>query len=153
MVFVEGVVDGPPGPREAWGSNDVSALDEQTGTIRWHYRSPNGQFASIGSLERGITGTYDGGVLSAGAGLQLNDRFPCERRQHPLANAHDRTRRNRTDRLQRKIPLGGHFRGMDSRSTRNRRRSSRTIHPGNPPPRHRPVIIGSYALFIAKTTP
>ena len=63
MVFVEGVIDGPIGPREAWGSNDVSALDEQTGTIRWHYRSPNGQFASIGSLERGITGTYDGGVL------------------------------------------------------------------------------------------
>jgi len=63
LVFVEGVTDGPVGPREAWGYNDVTALDEQTGTLRWHYRSPNGQFASIGSLERGITGTYDGGVL------------------------------------------------------------------------------------------
>jgi outer membrane protein assembly factor BamB len=63
LVFVEGANDGPIGPREAWGSNDVSALDEQTGTIRWHYRSPSGQFTNIGSLERAITGTYDGGVL------------------------------------------------------------------------------------------
>jgi outer membrane protein assembly factor BamB len=63
MIFVEGVNDGPPGPREAWGNNDVSALDEQTGTVRWHWRSLSGVFTAVGSKERGITGTYDGGVL------------------------------------------------------------------------------------------
>ncbi|HTA38984.1 MAG TPA: PQQ-binding-like beta-propeller repeat protein, partial [Candidatus Acidoferrales bacterium] len=63
LVFVEGVTDGPIGPKEAWGFNDVTALDEQNGTVRWHFRSGTGVFTSIGSNERGITGTYDGGVL------------------------------------------------------------------------------------------
>jgi outer membrane protein assembly factor BamB len=63
MVFVEGVTDGPIGPREAWGTNDVSALDEQSGALRWHYLSPKGPFTAVGSNERGITGTYEGGVL------------------------------------------------------------------------------------------
>jgi outer membrane protein assembly factor BamB len=63
LVFVEGATDGPIGPKEAWGANDVSALDEQSGKLRWQFRSEPAVFTSIGSNERGITGTYDGGVL------------------------------------------------------------------------------------------
>lgn len=63
MVFVEGVNDGPVGAREAMGTNEVVALDERTGTLRWRYVGPSGFFTAVGSNERGITGTYDGGVL------------------------------------------------------------------------------------------
>lgn len=63
LVFITGAYDGPVGPRESWGTNDVSALDEQTGALRWRYRSAPGYFTAVGSNERAITGTYDSGVL------------------------------------------------------------------------------------------
>ncbi len=63
MVFVEGAVDGPEGPREAIGTNDVAALDERTGALRWRFDGTPGFFTSVGSDERAVTGTFDDGVL------------------------------------------------------------------------------------------
>jgi outer membrane protein assembly factor BamB len=63
LVFVEGAKDGPRGALEPVGTNDVSALDERTGKLRWHYQSPPGYYTEVASNERAITGTYDGGVL------------------------------------------------------------------------------------------
>ncbi|HTU83877.1 MAG TPA: PQQ-binding-like beta-propeller repeat protein [Candidatus Acidoferrales bacterium] len=63
LVFVEGVTDGVLGPREAIGYNDVTALDARTGAVRWHYRGAQGVFTTVGTNERGIAGTYHGGVL------------------------------------------------------------------------------------------
>jgi outer membrane protein assembly factor BamB len=62
-VFVESANDAPPGPLEATGTNDVVALDERTGRPLWHFRSATGYFTAVGSNERAIAGTYDGGVL------------------------------------------------------------------------------------------
>jgi outer membrane protein assembly factor BamB len=63
LVFVESANDGPKGPLEATGTNDVVALDELTGRPRWHFHSAAGYFTAVGSNERAIAGTYDGGVL------------------------------------------------------------------------------------------
>ncbi|HTX59654.1 MAG TPA: PQQ-binding-like beta-propeller repeat protein [Verrucomicrobiae bacterium] len=63
LVFVSGEFDGPVGPLEAYGRNDVSALDENTGALRWRYVSSPGFYSAVGSNERAITGTYDGGTL------------------------------------------------------------------------------------------
>ena len=125
MVFVEGANDGPLGPREAWGSNDVSALDEQTGTIRWHYRSPNGQFTNIGSLERAITGTYDGGVLYQSVPISNSMiAFPRERREHSLANAHGWPGKDEPDRSSRQ----GVLRRRRGNALRARRQDRRDPH-------------------------
>jgi outer membrane protein assembly factor BamB len=63
MVFVESAKDGPKGPLEATGTNSVIALDEATGKMRWRYTSAAGYYTAVGSNERAIAGTYDGGVL------------------------------------------------------------------------------------------
>lgn len=63
MVFVEGVLDGPRGKRAAVGTNDVVALDERTGALRWRYVSGTGFFTGVGTNMRGIPGTYASGVL------------------------------------------------------------------------------------------
>jgi outer membrane protein assembly factor BamB len=63
LVFVENEVDGPLGPHEAVGTNEVAALDEHTGALRWRYRSAVGVYTDVGSNERSIAGTYAGGVL------------------------------------------------------------------------------------------
>ncbi len=62
-LFVEGVQDGVLGPREAIGTNDVVALDARTGKLRWRYAGAPGVFTAVGTNERAIAGTYDGGVL------------------------------------------------------------------------------------------
>lgn len=63
LVFVEDEHDGPSGPLEPTGTNDVVALDERTGAVRWRYRSKIGSFTAVGTNERAITGTYANGVL------------------------------------------------------------------------------------------
>ena len=63
LVFVSSEFDGPVGPLEPYGSNEVDALDQATGALRWHFRTGPGFFPVIGSNERAITGTYDGGTL------------------------------------------------------------------------------------------
>ncbi|MBV8490046.1 MAG: PQQ-binding-like beta-propeller repeat protein [Candidatus Eremiobacteraeota bacterium] len=62
-VFIEGANDGPMGPREAIGNNEVFALNERTGALRWRYVGPQGNYTSVGSDERAIAAAYAGGVL------------------------------------------------------------------------------------------
>jgi outer membrane protein assembly factor BamB len=60
---VESANDGPKGPLEATGTNDVVALDENTGRPIWKYRSGVGYYTAVGSNERAIAGAFDSGTL------------------------------------------------------------------------------------------
>lgn len=63
VLFVEGVKDGPLGPREAIGYNDVVALDTATGAMRWRHVGGEGFFSGVGTNERAIAGTFSNGTL------------------------------------------------------------------------------------------
>jgi outer membrane protein assembly factor BamB len=62
-LFVEGVKDGPIGPREAIGYNDVVALDSASGELRWRHVGDQGFYSGVGTNERAIAGTYDNRTL------------------------------------------------------------------------------------------
>jgi outer membrane protein assembly factor BamB len=62
-LFVEGVKDGPIGPREAIGYNDVVALDSASGQLRWRHVGDQGFYSGVGTNERAIAGTYDNRTL------------------------------------------------------------------------------------------
>ncbi len=57
-LFVEGVKDGPLGPREAIGYNDVVDLSSGTGALKWRYLGGDGFYSGVGTNERAIAGTY-----------------------------------------------------------------------------------------------
>jgi outer membrane protein assembly factor BamB len=61
-VFVSGVT----GLRTRYGygaRGTVAALDAKTGKVRWRYTAPTeGPYSKVGSSERAVAGTFDGGV-------------------------------------------------------------------------------------------
>lgn len=62
-VFVEGSATDSSRPANLDAFNDVAALDEGTGKLRWRWYSGYGAFTSAGSDEEAIAGMAAGGTL------------------------------------------------------------------------------------------
>jgi outer membrane protein assembly factor BamB len=62
-VFVEGSSSAASRPSDRNAFNDVVAVDEKTGRLRWRWYSDYGTFTGVGSDEEGIAGMAADGAL------------------------------------------------------------------------------------------